>query len=113
MGEVWLDEPMRHGLAQHAAPLTLIETSLCVKFRAFAGDDQHMAIAFALRRFEKTPERRMRVPLPHAVKVDPGLDREMPAPAAKPLRVAPGQSAVTLTPVPLSSSASATDREST
>ena len=77
---------MRHGLAQHAALIRLVEGPGRIGGGALAGDDQHMAIALALRRFEEAPQRRMRLALPHAVQVEPRLDGEL-APLELPRRL--------------------------
>ena len=79
MREVGAGQPMRHGLAQHAALVRLVERPRVVGRRALAGDHQHVPIAFALRRFEEPPQRRVRIPLPHAMQVEPRLDRQAPA----------------------------------
>jgi hypothetical protein len=68
---------MRHGLAEYAALILFIEEApprvwLC----ALAGYDQHVAIAFGLRRFQEAPERNMGVALAHAVQVEPRLDEK-------------------------------------
>src|SRR5262245_23180244 len=68
--EVGLLQPVRHRLAQHAPFLGLVEASSRVRLGAPPGDDQHMAMAFPLRRFEEPPKRGMRLALAHAMQVE-------------------------------------------
>jgi hypothetical protein len=70
---------MRHGLAQHAALVAFIEASPWVGFGAFAGDHQHMAVAFGLRRFQKAAKRCVGIALAHAVQVEAQLHGETSA----------------------------------
>ena len=79
MRQVGRSQPMRHGLPEHAALIRLVERPGLIDGRALAGDDQHMAIALPLRRFEEAPQRRMRLALPHAVQVEPRFDGELAA----------------------------------
>jgi hypothetical protein len=70
---------MRHSLAQHAALVAFIEASPRVWFGAFAGDHQHMAVAFGLRRFQEAAELCVGIALAHAVQVEARLDGETSA----------------------------------
>ncbi len=79
MGEVGLAKPMRHRLAQHAALLARVEASLGIRLRTLAGNDQDMPIIFGLSVLQETTERRMRVPLAHAMQIEARLHREPPA----------------------------------
>ena len=79
MGEVGLAKPMRHRLAQHAALLARVEASLGIRLRPLAGNDQDMPIIFGLSVLQETTERRMRVPLAHAMQIEARLHREPPA----------------------------------
>ena len=58
-----------------------------VRLGASPGDDQHMALAFSLGRFEEAPERGMRLALAHAMEVEPRFDRE-PTAFERPRRLA-------------------------
>jgi hypothetical protein len=67
---------MRHGLAEYAAFVLSIEAPPLVWLCALAGDDQHAAIAFVLRRFQEAAERSVSIPLAHAVQVEARLDEK-------------------------------------
>ena len=75
--EVRLGQPMRHGVAQHAALVLLVEALARSLLGALAGDHQHMAQAPRLRGLEEAPELRMGVALAHAMQVEPRLDLEL------------------------------------
>src|SRR5262249_44721172 len=68
---------MRHGLAEDAALALFIEAPPRVWLCALAGDDQHAAIAFVLRRFQEAAERSVGVALAHAVQVEARLDEKL------------------------------------
>ena len=76
-----LAEPMRHEAAEHTALLRGPEIAPFIGFdvNAFAGDDEHMAVAVRLAAGEEVPERGMSIALTHAVKIEPRIDL---APAA-------------------------------
>src|SRR5262245_22215966 len=70
---------MRHDLAQYAAFVLFVEAPPRVWLCALAGDDQHVAIAFVLRRFQEAAERSVGIALAHAVQVEARLDEKPPA----------------------------------
>jgi len=65
---------VRHRLPEHATLVFLVEAPSRVWLGPFAGDDQHMAEALAVRPLQESPQRRMGIALPHAVEVEAGLN---------------------------------------
>ncbi len=75
--ELRISQPMRHGLAQHAALVLLVEALSRGLIHALAGDHQHVLEPLRLRGLEEAAELRVRVALAHAMQVEPRLDLEL------------------------------------
>ena len=67
---------MRHGLAQHAALVLLVEALARGLIGALAGDHQHMLEPLRLRGLEEAAQLRVRVALAHAMQIEPRFDLE-------------------------------------
>ena len=65
---------MRHGVAQHAALILLVEALAGSLLGTLTGDHKHMLEPPRLRRLEELSELRMRVALAHAMQVEPRFD---------------------------------------
>ena len=75
--ELRISQPMRHGLAQHAALVLLVEARALPLIHALARDHQHVLEPLRLRGLEEAAELRVRVALAHAMQVEPCFDLEL------------------------------------